>query len=161
MTPTDTPANPPLRLRAGGYYRTRGDLRVGPLRPWGHDEKYIWTEDEGGYLYNDRGVSWGTSYESSATLIEEWAEPITPAPTPVQTHTTVRTVIVPGTYGRLQVYAYDLNGMTEAVVNIADRNGEKIDRGNFTAEELRAAAAVLTQLADGLDRIAAEKDTAE
>ena len=51
--------------------------------------------------------------------------------------------------------------LTEAVVNIADRNGEKIDRGNFTAEELRAAAAVLTQLADGLDWIAAEKDTAE
>ena len=158
MTPTtDTPANPPLRLRAGGYYRTRGDLRVGPLRPWGHDEKYIWTEDEGGYLYNDRGVCWGTSYESSATLIEEWAEPITPAPTPVQTHTTVRTVIVPGEYGRVAV---------EHPSAAPDRVSIAFDREIGTggewyimgATELRAAAATLTQLADGLDAIAAERN---
>lgn len=148
MTPTDTPANPPLRLRAGGYYRTRGDLRVGPLRPWGHDEKYIWTEDEGGYLYNDRGVCWGTSYESSATLIEEWAEPITPAPTPVQTHTTVRTVIVPGTYGRVRVDSTDYE---RSWIDLY------LDHIGHSADDCRAMAATLTQLADGLDRIAQER----
>ncbi len=42
MTAPDTPTNPPLRLRAGACYRTRGNRRVGPLE-YSHDTTH-WTK---------------------------------------------------------------------------------------------------------------------
>jgi hypothetical protein len=143
MTTTDTPTNPPLRLRAGGYYRTRGGRRVGPLEEFGvpghlkadvAGELRVWRTSTGAHEFNVRVLD----------IVAEWTEP---AATPVQTHTTVRTEIQPGTYG--PIWVGEAFGGTASV---------GMHSQMWAPEDLRAAAAVLTQLADGLDRIAEERN---
>ena len=142
--------NPPLTLQEGRYYRTRSGAKVGPVE----------TREGGSYFcasgthYTREGLSsfrggfrsaYETSYRKHEDIVAEWTdEPAGPVITTTRTTTEIR----PGCYSGVRVgdhpspgYAYiELNGT------------------GFTAPELRAASAVLLQLADGLDRIEAERN---
>lgn len=91
-------------------------------------------------------------------------EDVTPTATgPVRQITVTRTEIVPGVYNRLSVRPYGgENGrkVIAAFVDVADDDYTPGYWAAMNAEELDAAAATLTQLANALRAIATEKGTA-
>ena len=69
-------------------------------------------------------------------------------------HECGRKVIEPGVYGRLIVNGTHrgvLTGKTEVLLGLLDRQELAIECGNFSAAEIRAAAATLIEIADALD----------
>lgn len=132
-----------LKIEAGKYYRTRDGRKVGPMvRPAKPDEypwhgtgplgNCIWYRSEGGKFH-------GPIMQNALDLIAEWTDEPTG---PVRTVT--RKEIVPGVYGRVEVTA-------DGAVRFVWARG--VTQGGPTlmsAPELRAAAAVLTELADAL-----------
>jgi hypothetical protein len=141
-----------LHLTEGRYYLTRNGRKVGPMRRWDwHDASRTYGFDgllNGGPNYSffpdGRHGSPVMRNQPECDIVAEWSD--TPA-SPVRQITTTRTEITPGTYGLVCV-------------------GEPSD-GKFTvvmpfhrpdAEELRAAATILNDLASALDAIAAERN---
>ena len=127
-----------MQIEAGKYYRTRDGRKVGPMAQseWPECARI---EGQGG-LWNWDGSPHFPFNEDldSPHLIAEWTE----APTgPVRTVT--RKEIVPGVYGRVRVY------------------DETCEHGHvcmglpppyhWTATELRAAVATLSEIADALE----------
>jgi len=126
-------------LEQGKFYRTRDGRKVGPAC-W--NPRLGWPE--GGYfsfpnnisVYPDGFVySSGTAPDPS-DIIAEWVD----GPVIVETVTTTR--IVPGTYDRVRVDAV----MPDKTLRLAMSGSDEW----YTADELDAAAVVLTELAKAL-----------
>ena len=120
--------------REGAYGRTRDGRRVGPIERvfpnCGYHDDWKWRV-EGGSFWDAHGKTWDKGdAPSPSDLVAEWTEG------PIRTVT--RREIMPGTYGLVTV---DPSG---AYVRLG------LVREIFTADELDAAAAVLTQLAEAL-----------
>lgn len=129
-----------MRIEAGRFYKTRDGDKVGPMqavpKEWGYRKAFVWTDGERRHLWTDDGrdSDWEPQ-KSDRDLVEEWAE-IGPV------RTVTRKEIVPGIYGRLIVSAHK-----EAVhVSMVQNNGSAC----WKADELRAAAATLNEIADAL-----------
>lgn len=131
-----------MRLEEGKYYRTRDGRKAGPVRridgEWNaaNAQDGNWRYDDDGGLTNFGG--------DDLDLIAEWTEG------PVRTVT--RREVVEGVYGRLKV---NQTYATEPSVGIklVDRNGKELGESGagMTSTELKAAAAVLLELAGALD----------
>lgn len=125
-----------LRIVEGRFYKTRDGQKVGPLRRGENDNDAYWVSPRGqlgggyGCAWYEDGVFWRVN-ESPNDLVAEWVD------SPVRTVT--RKEIVPGVYGIVEVGDADRN---EVAVSL--------DAGWHKADELRAAATVLNELADAL-----------
>jgi hypothetical protein len=84
-----------------------------------------------------------TQVPSDADVVAEWDEPTGPV------RTVTRKEIVVGEYGKVKVAGKHSNGIAVGVRLIVGPTGGNI--ADMTAEELRAAALVFTQLADALE----------
>ena len=127
-----------LQLEAGKFYRTRDGRKVGPITETRSMYGYRWSVTGVDALWNDRGIDGNApSGLQPSDIIAEWSD--APAETgPVRTVT--RREIVPGDYGHVWVG----EGMVqEALI--------KIERSFMTAAELRAAIAILAEIADALE----------
>lgn len=126
-----------LKLEVGKYYRTRDGRKVGPMEP---HRKKEWLTDGKGALWSSFT---GERYYGCAPaddLIAEWTD----APTgPVRTVT--RKEIVPGVYGCVNLGAVDGDS-----AQIRLQNPGFLETW-YTAAELRAAIATLTEIADALE----------
>lgn len=148
--PADTaPNSSPLRLAAGKYYRTRSGLKAGPVERLSYEAAFgeQWAAQVEGYErhYMGNGVWHPDRTPDPLDIVSEWtADRPDPAPSPVRTVAIPRTEILPGTYGIVYVMAGGYMGVLE--------------RNDYTPAELRAAAQTLIDLAEGLDRIAAERN---
>jgi hypothetical protein len=127
-----------VNIIEGRYYKTRDGRKVGPMFPTGDfDDK--WTARSTGIdlpHWHDNGSHYSGSIRDT-DLIAEWQDG------PVVTETVKR--IVPGVYGALGVGTVE-NG----TVRVGFERMASVYLP-LTAPELRAAAAVLTQLADALE----------
>ena len=125
-------------IKAGKFYSTENGEKVGPLRPYRHawdrpDEPAFIEVENDGRLWDKNGVGYGAA--KGLDLIAEWTDEPTG---PVRTVT--RKEIVPGTYGYVTT-----SGPNDAGVRIT------FPAARLNAAELRAAAAILTEIADALD----------
>lgn len=129
-----------MKIEEGKFYRTRGGMKAGPMRlaplqtyPWRAEApvhpRYAtsWTDDGRFHtIHNDC-----TDYD----LVAEWTDESTG---PVITETVKR--IKPGVYGRIVVGEH----LTPGWIDI------RWPVPGCTADELRAAAATLNEIADAL-----------
>lgn len=122
--------------REGAYGRTRDGQRVGPLRAFGYG--FIEIEGDGRLWEPDGRFVNEMRYDMTRDLVAEWTED-----GPVRTVT--RREIVPGTYGRLGV-----GQPFEGVVPVGWVGHHHTSYPRLNADELDAAARVLTQLAEAL-----------
>lgn len=140
-----------IQIKAGKYYRTRDGRKVGPMVLAGKAGEIIWgVPSRPSWLdsWKSNGA-WRSGASCRSDLIAEWVdEPA--APSPVRTVT--RKEIVPGTYGRVRIFASKFPDRQHVALSLAlsnDRfpagNGEVLD-----IAELRAAAKVFTDIADAL-----------
>lgn len=116
---------------AGGKYFTYGKV-------------YVATSDEtedGWFTVND---DTGLDKHNWQNDDEFWAK-FEKAKSPVRT--TVKRVVIDGTYGRLSVGGLH-NG--ECILGLLDRGGNPVDRGNFSAKEIRDVALYLMDISDAL-----------
>ena len=126
-----------MQIEAGKYYRRRDGKKRGPAwtdgnqpHPWcvPFDESEHWYRDDGASCLGNAGYD----------IIAEWTE----APTgPVRTVT--RKEIVPGVYGRVRVYDETCEHGHVCMGLPASYH--------WTATELRAAVATLSEIADALE----------
>lgn len=126
-----------MKIEAGKYYKTRDGRKVGPMsahRDNQGDKDDIWMvgNDSLSARWQD-GTSAHDHSLRPSDLVAEWTDG------PVVTETVTKTRIVPGVYGAVTVGAYD-NKSVVAYIGMTFYN----------ADELDAAAAILTQLAEGL-----------
>ena len=138
-----------IQLEVGKTYRTRDGSAEHTIVEIDPDDGVAYTVNRAVAWWADTGKK-TRSFDYPTDLVGE----VTTGP--VRQTTVTRTEIVPGTYGRIQV-AYLTDNARQVVFNLTDREGQMLDRGNFDAEELDALAATLTQLANALRAIAAEK----
>lgn len=130
-----------MQIEAGKYYKTRDGRKVGPAKVAGagkgkhKDWNWMLGTESGDAYYQDHGTA---PYMSELDIIAEWTDT---QPSPVRTETITRSVIVPGVYGRVHVGLYE----GKPAVWTDDRTCACI--APWTADELDAAALVLTQLA--------------
>lgn len=128
-----------LDIPHNGYAKNRKGEKVGPIQRVSCSK----TTDKKGFYYSCAGESWYThgrnidnGTEKPIDLIEPWVEQPTG---PVVTETVTKTRIVPGVY----------DGVT--VEESRDTQYVRVRMvGPYTADELDAAAAVLSALAKGL-----------
>jgi hypothetical protein len=132
-----------------GVYRTKGGARV---ELFANDNKSwpFWNRHDG--YYDADGDSWEHRYGNDqhagmSVIVGPWVEPAE-AKSPVRTRTV--TEIVPGTYGIVQIFER---------TGISQRPYVCIENRSWDAQDLRAAAATLTQLADALDAQARERQS--
>lgn len=135
-----------MKIEEGKFYRTRDGRKAGPMKRWGGG--WIDASRTRGDMWQDDGLRYYSENRGDDDLIAEWTDG------PVREVT--RKEIVPGTYGRIQVsHNYDRIGDEafdpQAVINLTARDGSMMDRGNFSAAELRSAASTLTAIADALE----------
>jgi hypothetical protein len=161
-TTTQTPAPTPtgLTLQAGAFYRTANGSRVellahnNPAWPFTSTVGDFWSNGLGDAAHAFNGQSYSHRYggkRNDMNIVAEWRdEPTTPGP--VATVTTTRTEIRPGKYGQVNI-EFSTQGHELRVYTSLFQPA--------TAEELRAAATTLNDLAAGLDRIEAERNAAK
>ena len=125
-----------MKLEVGKYYRDADGNKYGPMEcvkstehPWneaGSVSCHVWRCD-------------GTSkWQGDPTLIAEW--PSDDAPTgPVRTVTRTTREIVPGVYGKVQIGEPCNIGISVFMNHV------------FTRDQLRAAIATLTEIAQALE----------
>jgi hypothetical protein len=122
-----------LKIEEGKYYKTRDGRKVGPIRKRS-DVDYPWIID-GVSTYKDDGSD--CRYEDCVYhLIAEWTDG------PVVTETVTKTRIVPGVYGP----AVEVNEWHEDTRKVVLTFHGRV----YDADQLDAAAAVLSALAKGL-----------
>lgn len=118
-----------MKIEEGKFYKTREGKKVGPAtlttQEWSIEEGFLWALS-GPYLYRDDGT---TQRNRESNLVSEW-----PNEGPVRDVT--RKEIVPGVYG---------------IIHISDHHDIRLVTSKDPAE-LRAAAAVLSQLAEALEQ---------
>lgn len=128
-------------IESGKYYKTRDGRKVGPTEAYDSTNSVYpmchWVVDR--VLYQSDGTFGDGTGPNKCDLIAEWEEG------PVVTETVKR--IVPGRYGCITV-ASEANGDRVQLV-MASTSAELMTW--YDAHELRAAAAVFTQLADALE----------
>ena len=123
-----------MNIVEGKFYRTRENIKVGPARRQDDASYYNWTV--AGNWYTDEGRYVGRDEDHLLDLIAEWTDE---PPGPVRSVT--RKEIVPGQYGIVRVFARDNEWLPLRV---------EMPSLGYTADELRAAAATLTEIADAL-----------
>lgn len=121
-----------MKIEAGKYYKTRDGRKVGPAYKTDWPSKDCAWAVHSMWLYRDDGTC--GSNESSDDLIAEWTDG------PVRTVT--RREVVEGVYGIVRVDTH----RDQVVISIDPSDGH-----NPSAAELKAAAAVLLELAGALD----------
>lgn len=144
-----------LKIEEGKFYRTRDGQKVGPISRgyrgfnfWvapdlGGSWSACWHEDGS---YWPEGHPYRTPVNAGYDLVAEWTDEPTG---PVRTRTV--TEIEPGTYGRIEVTGtYKQDRVT--LQWQGDSIHDAVPIVGMNAAELRAAAAVFTQLADALDQ---------
>ena len=125
-----------MQIEAGKYYRTRDGRKVGPMvaNPL---IDYPFKDGSGFMSFTTDGHRFCAD-EHHTDIIAEWTE----APTgPVRTVT--RKEIVPGVYGRVRVYDETCEHGHVCMGLPASYH--------WTAPELRAAVATLSEIADALE----------
>lgn len=138
------------RPTPGRDARTRDGRKVTELRE-------VWAGNIQGVFFDDRTLlsTWRKDGKSvhlhlpSFDLVADWEpQPATTAqPSAVRQRTV--TEIVPGTYGRVALGGH-LDG--KAQVSFTDKNMKRLDQWDWlTPAELRAAATILTQVADAME----------
>ena len=125
-----------LRIEAGRYYKTRDGEKIGPMYDHGGNDWPFTEPGSDAPCWSRDGHLWDEKSKNPCDLIALWQEPTSQGP--VRTKTVTTKSIVPGTYGIVSV-------RMDPHANIA------IVRGTHTAEELRAAAAILLEIAEALD----------
>lgn len=146
-----------MQIEEGKFYRTRAGRKAGPVKildPRGHyHERWsavIEGPGEGAVRYYQDDGTWWVDYPNhDRDLVAEWQDPVVvpEITSPVRTRTV--TEIVPGSYGRVVVGEVFGNAVSLALNNM--NKVEPTGGGqHLSASELRAAALVLTQLADAL-----------
>lgn len=138
-----------LRIEEEKFYRTRDGRKLGPTKPYqsiAPDGPYAECHWEAGpYVYQDDGTFWNNANPRN-DLVAEWHLSTAVEPTgPVRTVT--RKEIVEGEYGRIRVLP--LAGVSDKHVGVRFTSGD-VPLASLNAAELRAAAAVLIELADAL-----------
>lgn len=131
-------------IEAGKFYRTRDGRKVGPMEKrgsFGNFDYGISFPDE--RRWNSLGRRYPDAHEPDSDLISEWSEG------PVVTETVKR--IVPGVYGRVSVGTDSIGYVSICLTAPLGGEHREDHARSFDAPELRAAAAVLTQLADALE----------
>lgn len=131
-----------LKIEAGKFYRTRDGQKVGPAKYQddASGQKRNWLVS--GCAYRSDGTPYDTGgYNWPLDLVALWAdEPASPV------RTVTRREIVPG------MYAGDLVEIDRNAVVSEDGVSLWLPRNHrWIATDLRAAAAIFTQLADALD----------
>ena len=139
-----------IQLQIGRTYRTRDGKAEHTIAKINHD---VATAGYETWWLN--GSKYREPLESSNDLVED----ITPSTAPAgPVRMTLRTEIVPGDYGRLRVSHADIRDANVWLGVLATSHPNAPMFHPFRAEELDAAAATLTQLANALRAIAAEKE---
>lgn len=129
-----------MKIEAGKFYKTRDGQKMGPIsRTTAEDEFFRWSN--GDYTWSDEGAHCGND-GCDLDLIAEWPDEQTG---PVRTVT--RREIVPGTYGRVRVWA----DMPSSCVRLGLGDPSGVNCYDFTADELRSMAMIFSQLAEALD----------
>lgn len=126
-----------LRLEEGKCYRNVNGQKVGPMKRHAaaFGDQYCWKPFNVRGWWNDQGKA--EPGRDCGDLVSEWPDTATTGPT----RTVTRTEIVPGVYGRVSVKKVMPGHDPSKTVNVA------IPSAHLTADELDAAAAVLTELA--------------
>ena len=129
-----------LKIEEGKYYKTRDGRKVGPAKSEGR--KYLGQdafEVPGPHpsVHLADGTYSGRN-DTGLDLIAEWTDG------PVVTETVTKTRIVPGVYGKVSVGEIDVDHENKFV------KVQLIGSVWINADELDAAAAVLSALAKGL-----------
>lgn len=132
-----------MQIEAGKYYRSSDGRKFGPMRIWPSDRE-CWGDEASTGLWRPDGSAHFVDAKDSPRLVAEWTD----APTgPVVTETVKR--IVPGYYGVVEV-TIDASLHSEVGIRISSINGPGRPELYLDADELRAAAATLLELADAL-----------
>lgn len=124
-----------MEIEVWKRYRTRGGRKVGPMRSDASFGEPAFIEAEGdgrGWSLSGRAI--GVEHGADEDLIAEWTDG------PVRTVT--RKEIVPGTYARITVNDEGKAGLVGLWLNSGHY---------FSPSDLRAAAAVLLELAGALE----------
>lgn len=125
-----------MQIKIGGVYRDVNGDRIGPMSAWRNacgDHVYQWTTEDGAPSEDQIYRANGTSRYNPA-LVAEWTDG------PVVTETVTKTRIVPGVYDWVTV-----GESAEPAWARVSMEGALLD-----ADQLDAAAAVLSALAKGL-----------
>lgn len=141
-----------MRLVENKYYRTKGGRKIGPAECWDRPEgTHRWALGGADWLYRDDGGLSGYASPDDE-IVAEWTEESTG---PVRTIT--RKEIVPGVYGRLRVHAENYAGQHEGNgigIGFTMRDDTTVTTvAALNADELRAAAATLNEIADALSEV--------
>lgn len=153
-----------MKIEEGKFYRSRDGRKVGPMEAYSGDHPWFGTIDDdasgAGCWFRGEGGSF-SGYGSTPhrlDLVAEWhedsldrveAEIKAEISSPVRTVT--RKEIVPGEYGHITI-SDDNRMMLDGVSIWLPRNRR------WKAEELRAAAATLTEIAEALDPSLPERE---
>lgn len=124
-----------MKIEAGKSYKTAEGRKVGPMTR-SVQSAFPWTD--GDATWDDDGAHCGAG-SCPDKIISEWTEG------PVRTVT--RKEIVPGVYDRVHVG----NADSAQVIVTLGGFGMGMQQQSFTSAELRAAAAVLIELAEALE----------
>lgn len=142
-----------MRIEEGKFYRTRDGRKVGPMkRPFSGVSEYAWAGDYkysdetyGGIWYRSEGGLMHPDAPNGGDIISEWTdEPTSPV------RTVISKQIVAGVYGRLSIRPYSTEKrILIALANMEGSIGDAVHHG-WTLDELHAAIATLTEIADAL-----------
>ena len=146
-----------MLIEAGKTYLTRDGARVGPMVYWPRaNQQFPWFSESSQHRAAVSG--WGDSGRYRATNEDDYRDLVALYPAsaetegPVRVTTVTRHEIVPGNYGRLKVGdPLSLSDHVSVAFCLRDQPGSAVSIAALTAEELRAAAKVLTELATALE----------
>lgn len=136
-----------MKIESGKFYRTRDGRKVGPIVRHNSDD-FTEEHDRGQLLWRADGLRYFRYNRGPTDLVAEWTDG------PVREVTR----IVPGVYGRIKVIEAEPGTEPEfgsICIQLVNRNGRvhgerDPDPALMTPDELRAAAAVLIEIADAL-----------
>lgn len=118
-----------LKIEAGKYYRDINGTKHGPMVDYGSSDGYPWAVEEEDFAWWDENGK--PEKETNAIeLVAEWSDG--------PTRTVTRREVVEGQYGLVTV---DEDGVVSISSTIS---------GGATADQLLAAAAVLTEIAEAV-----------
>lgn len=126
-----------MKLEHGKTYRNSNGEKIGPLEKYGSQERFRERPYDGRYWREDGTANHDAQYD----LIAEWTDG------PVVTETVTKTRIVPGVFSHVVVEAH--HGPSMVGVGF-EAPGEMQFIRCMSADQLDAAAAVLSALAKGL-----------
>lgn len=124
-----------LKLEVGKYYRDQNGRKIGPIVDHGWSDGFNFYGGKRMGFYNEEG----RRQNNIDYIVSEWQD----APTgPVRTVT--RKEIVPGVYGMVKVTTCPSSPLGVVGINLTSD-------GWWTAADIRAAIATLTEIAQALE----------